>query len=91
MAKHGHRVVTTGAEIDAAIASAERHPASTAVAAAYDAQDDLVAITFADGVQLRIPRRLIQGLQGASRDQLAHVEIEGPGTGLVWPALDVAH
>jgi hypothetical protein len=89
--RHAHPVITTDAEIDAAIARAERRPPHAAVAAAYDSSDDVVAITFADGIQLRIPRRLIQGLRSGSTRQLANVKIEGPGTGLVWSDLDVAH
>jgi hypothetical protein len=83
--------VTTDAEIDAAIAKAALHRFPEAVAASYDAARDAIAIRFADGVELRLPRRLLQGLQEATSEQLGRIEIEGPGTGLVWPALGVAH
>jgi hypothetical protein len=91
MAKGAHKVITTDAAIDAAIARAEHRPAHTVTAASYDSADDVVSILFADGVQLRIPRRLVQGLKRATPAQLARIEIEGPGTGLLWPALGVAH
>jgi uncharacterized protein DUF2442 len=91
MTKNPHRIVTTDAEIDAAIARAEANPPRTVVAATYDRAEDVIAIRFADGVRLRIPRHLVQGLQDATSDQLERIEIEGPGTGLVWPALGVAH
>ena len=58
---------------------------------AYDPASDAIAIRFVDGVELRVPRRLVQGLQHATPEQLDRIEIEGPGTGLVWPMLGVAH
>ncbi len=91
MARAAHKIVTTDADIDAAIARAALHPPHQAVAATYEAGDDVIAIRFADGVELRLPRRLVQGLQHATPAQLRRIEIEGPGTGLVWPALGVAH
>jgi hypothetical protein len=91
MAKTAHKIATTDAEIDAAIAKAALHPSHPAVAAAYDPASDAIAIQFADGVELRVPRRLVQGLQHATPKQLGQIEIEGPGTGLVWPTLNVAH
>lgn len=87
------RVQTTDAEIDAAIArakAAERNR-PMAIAAAHRVADDTVVITLATGVQVAIPRKLLQGLQGATPRQLAKVEIEGPGTGLHWPLLNVDH
>jgi hypothetical protein len=91
MAKAVHKIVTTDAEIDAAIAMAALHPFPEAVAASYDRASDAIAIRFADGVELRLPRRLVQGLQHATPEQVRRIEVEGPGTGLVWPALGVAH
>jgi hypothetical protein len=91
MTRRIHKVVTTDAEIDAAIGAAERHPFHAAVEATYVAGDDAIAIRFADGVHLQIPRRLMQGLEHASAGQLGRIQIEGPGTGLLWPALGVAH
>jgi uncharacterized protein DUF2442 len=91
MARAVHKIVTTDAEIDAAIAKAALYPFPEAVAASYDPAGDAVAIRFADGVELRLPRRLVQGLQHATPEQLRRIEMEGPGTGLVWPALGVAH
>lgn len=91
MAKPVHRVVTTDAEIDAAIAKAAVRPFPEAVAASYDPAGDAIVIRFADGVELRLPRRLVQGLQRATPEQLGRIVVEGPGTGLVWPALGVAH
>lgn len=86
-------IVTTDAEIDAAIALAKvREPfRPKAVAAAYRAKDDVVAIKLATGVELAIPRKLLQGLEHATPAQLAKVEIVGAQDGLHWEALDVDH
>jgi Protein of unknown function (DUF2442) len=86
------RVLTTDAEIDAAIALAKlREPyRPKAVAAEYRAKDDVIAIELASGVELVIPRKLLQGLENASPEQLAKVEICGPGSSLHWKALDEA-
>jgi hypothetical protein len=91
MTKRIHKVITTDAEIDAAIDLAGRYPIEDAVGAMYIEAEDLIAIHFSDGVELRIPRRLVQGLERATPGQLGQIQIEGPGTGLVWPALGVAH
>jgi hypothetical protein len=87
------RILTTDAEIDAAIALANlRDPyRPKAVAAEYRAKEDAVAIQLASGVELVIPRRLLQGLENATPDQTAQVEIWGPGSSLHWEALDVDH
>jgi len=91
MARVAHKISTTDADIDAAIAKAGLHPRHKAVAATYDPASDAIAIRFADGVELRVPRRFVQGLRGATPEQLGQIDIEGPGTGLVWPALGIAH
>jgi Protein of unknown function (DUF2442) len=36
-----------------------------------------------------IPREDLQGLQSATKEQIAQVEILGNGTGLHWPALNL--
>jgi hypothetical protein len=93
MSKPKAQILTTDDEIDAAIARATlREPyRPKAVAATYRAADDMVAITLATGVELAIPRGLLQGLDGATPAQLADVEILGPGDSLHWEALDVDH
>ncbi len=93
MTKTKARVVTTDAEIDAAIALAKvREPfRPKAVAAMYRAKDDMIAIKLATGVELAIPRKLLQGLEHAIPAQLAEVEIVGAQSGLHWESLDVDH
>lgn len=93
MKKTKARVITTDAEIDAAIALAKvREPfRPKAVAATYRAKDDTIAIKLATGVELAIPRKLLQGLEHATRAQLAEVEVVDAHSGLHWESLDVDH
>jgi hypothetical protein len=44
-----------------------------------------------NGVTHCIPRKLLQGLSEAEPGSLNKIELLGDGTGLYWPALDVAH
>lgn len=87
------RIVTTDAEIDSAITQANlREPyRPEAVAAVYRPKDDVVAVKLRSGVELVIPRRLLQGLESAAPEQVGQVEIWGPGSSLHWEALDVDH
>jgi hypothetical protein len=93
MNKAKARITTTDAEIDAAIAlAALREPyRPKAVSATYHAQDDAIAIKLATGVEIKIPRKLLQGLERATPAQLGEVEILGPGDSLHWESLDVDH
>jgi hypothetical protein len=96
VAKRAPPVVTTDAAIDAAIARGKRHPVPRAEHASYDAVKDAIVVRFvvpgvAQPLVLEAPRQLFQGLGGATVDQLSQIELEGEGTGIVWPALGVAH
>lgn len=85
------RIVTTDAEIDAAIARGRLASLPSVVAAEYDRVRDEIALRFDNGTRLQIPRALLEGLADAVPGGLAEIEILGPGTGLYWPRLDVAH
>jgi hypothetical protein len=93
MNKPKPRVRTTDAEIDAAIALAKlREPfRPKAVAAEFRRKTDTIAVTLATGVELVIPRKLLQGLENAAPSEIAQVEILGPGDSLHWESLDVDH
>jgi hypothetical protein len=93
MNKTKTRIVTTDAEIDVAIAEAKLYDQyrPKAVAASYRAKDDAVSITLLSGVELVVPRKLLQGLENATMTQLANVEIVGAQSGLHWELLDVDH
>lgn len=92
MAKH--KVMTTDAAIDRAIAraaAAEREPRVVSVEYRAGAGLDLLILKLSDGRREIIPREDLQGLENATREQVSHVEILGQGTGLRWPQLDVDH
>jgi hypothetical protein len=52
---------------------------------------DLLILKLSDGHRQLIPREDLEGLQGATREQIAQVKILGNGTGLHWPALNLDH
>ena len=81
----------TDAEIDAALKRGRVARASEprAAAARYDPQSERVVVDLTNGCTFAFPGRLAQGLEAATSDQLAAVEILGRGYGLHWEALDV--
>jgi hypothetical protein len=87
-----HRIVTTNTEIDRAIERAKnvrREPLVTGVEYRPGPGLDLFVLRLSDGHRHVIPREELQGLQSATKEQIAQVEILGGGTRLHWPALDV--
>ncbi|MDF2094463.1 DUF2442 domain-containing protein [Aquibaculum arenosum] len=60
-----------------------------AAAARYGSAADRVIVDLENGCTFAFPPHLAQGLEAASQDQLAAVEIFGQGYGLHWEALDV--
>jgi len=80
----------TDAQIDAAaergrIAHSEE---PLARAARYDRDLGRLVVALTNGCTFTFPPRLAQGLETATEDQLAQVEILGAGYGLHWEALD---
>jgi len=80
-------------QIDKALALAKEWEPywPTAVQAKYVRKDDAFQITLSNGVQISLPRRLLQGLEDARPMQLHKVRITMLGEALRWPALDVDH
>jgi hypothetical protein len=80
----------TDAQIDAALArgKAARSSEPRAAAARYDRELGRVIVDLSNGCTFAFPPRLAQGLEDATDDQLAEVEILGAGYGLRWAALD---
>lgn len=78
------------AEIDAATARGEaaRQMEPRAATARYDRQLGRMVVELTNGCSFAFPPRLAQGLEQASDDQIAEVEILGAGYGLHWEALD---
>lgn len=87
------RVVTTDEEIDAAIQQAQIYEKfdRRVACATYSSASDSFLLRLEHGVTYSIPRHLLQGLTEADPSVLRDIEILGNGTGLYWPALDVAH
>jgi hypothetical protein len=87
-----HKIVTSDAEIDRAIEHAKSlrsEPRVTEVEYRPGPGLDLLILKLSDGRRHVIPREDLQGLQSATKEQIAQVEILGKGTGLHWPALDL--
>jgi Protein of unknown function (DUF2442) len=82
--------MVTDAQIDAALRRGQsaRLQEPRANAARYDRQLDRVIVELTNGCTFAFPPRLAQGLQDASAEQLAQVEILGAGSGLHWEAFD---
>lgn len=60
-----------------------------ATAARYDAKSGRVVVDLSNGATYAFPASLGQGLENATPEQLAEVEILGSGFGLHWECLDV--
>ncbi len=80
----------TNADIDAALARGKiaRATEPRAAKARYDRNLGRMIVALTNGCTFTFPPRLAQGLETATDDQLAAVEILGPGYGLHWEALD---
>jgi hypothetical protein len=81
----------TDAEIDAASERGRisRHNEPRAASARYDHRQGRVIVELTNGCTFAFPPHLAQGLESATADQLAVVEVLGAGYGLHWEALDV--
>ena len=90
-AKKGAKVRATAQQIDAAIARNRSARTSQVVKASYRFPGDQIVLVMSSGVEVSIPRALLQGLETAPVEDLRQIEIEGPGTGLHWPSLGVDH
>ncbi len=80
----------TDAQIDAALArgKAARLNEPRAMAARYNRKLGRVVVELTNGCSFSFPPQLAQGLEKATDEQLAQVEIIGRGFGLHWEALD---
>lgn len=58
-------------------------------AASFDRQSGRIVVELTNGCTFVFPSNLAQGLETATDEQLAKVEILGAGYGLHWEALDV--
>jgi len=84
--------MTTDAEIDRAIKAAAKladEPRVTAADYKPGPGLNLLILTLSDGRRRAIPVEEIEGLEGATRAEIAEVKITGNGTGIRWPRLDL--
>ncbi len=81
----------TDTALDAAIARgrAARAAEPRAQAVRYDRARNLLVLSLTNGAEAAFPPRFVQGLADATQDQIATVEILGPGYGLHWEELDL--
>jgi hypothetical protein len=81
----------TDADIDAALdrGRALRATEPRAAKARYDRAKGRLVLDLTNGCTFAFPARVAQGLEEATDDQLATVEILGNGYGLHWEALDM--
>jgi len=93
MRREAHRVHVSSSQIDSAIERARQFEAydPRVIRVQYESKEDLVSLYFSDGLKVSIPRKQLQGLEGANHSQLSKIEIVGNRTGLHWPLLDVDH
>jgi hypothetical protein len=91
MRKQRHKVNVSSDQIDSAKERAREFEAYDpwVIRILYEAKEDLMTLYLADGLKVSIPRKQLQGLEGAHLSQLSKIEIVGNGTGLHWPLLDV--
>ena len=80
----------TDAEIDAALergrVAQQTEPRATA--ARYDRKNGRIIVDLTNGCTFAFPPRMAQGLETATDEELASVEILGAGYGLHWETLD---
>lgn len=81
----------TDTDVAAALArgAADRRKEPRAASARYDRQTGRVIVDLTNGCSFAFPASLAEGLEQATDDDLAQVEILGAGYGLHWEALDV--
>src|SRR2546430_12615405 len=62
---------------------------SALVDARYDADADVIELSFSGGGSMSIPRAIVPGLERASASKLESVLVSPAGDALSWPSLDV--
>jgi Protein of unknown function (DUF2442) len=84
------KVMTTDAELDAALANARnKSEEPRAASVKYWPNLDVLEIVLTNSEREVIPRERLEGLSSATKKQLANVRVEMLGTALSWPDLKV--
>jgi hypothetical protein len=85
-----HEVITTDAEIEAALERAKLHDnAPRALAVEHIPDLRLLIVGLSNGRRLMLPIEDLQGLGNASHKQIQNNELLGHGTGISFPELDI--
>ena len=85
-----HRVLTTEAEIQAALERAKAHDNDPVAQTVEHIPDlNLLIVGLSNGRRLVLPIEDVQGLGKATHQQLRNHELLGRGTGISFPDLDV--
>ncbi len=85
-----HKVITTDAEIEAALEKAKLHDGDPrAVSVAHIQRLNLLIVGLSNGRRLVLPIEDLQGLGGATQKQIQNYELLGHGTGISFPEIDV--
>ena len=85
-----HRVVTTDAEIEAALRQAKLHDSDPrAQTVEHIPALKLLIVGLSNGRRLALPVEDVQGLGDATHKQIQNYELLGRGTGISFPDLDV--
>ena len=81
----------TDADIDASVERGRiaRQTEPRAASVRYDKKNSRIVIDLTNGCVFAFPPYLAQGLEQATDEELAAVEVLGAGYGLHWEALDV--
>lgn len=84
-------VELTNADIDAAMERGRiaQQTEPRASSARYDKRNSRVIVDLTNGCTFAFPPRMAQGLETATDEELAAIEILGAGYGLHWEVLDV--
>lgn len=80
----------TDAQVDAAVerGRAAQLTEPRAQSCRYDRASGRIVVELTNGCIFAFPARLAEGLEDASDENLAQVEVQGSGYGLHWEALD---
>ena len=85
-----HKVVTTDAEIDAALERARLHYGDPLALSVEHIPDlNLIIVALSNHRRLVLPVEDVQGLGSATHEQLRKYKLIGRGTGISFPELDV--
>jgi hypothetical protein len=85
-----HKVVTTDAEIEAALERAKLHNSEPrALTVEHIADLNLLIVGLSNQRRLALPVEDVQGLGQATHEQLRNYKLIGRGTGICFPELDV--